>query len=68
MGLRTPLIEYERVVKRLVKVSKALADKADAVGDCDHKRASCAEVGCIGEQVKAVREAIADAEKLKQAN
>lgn len=44
-----------RAALAAAKAMKALADKADATGDCDHKRASCAEVGCIGEQVKAVR-------------
>ncbi len=39
----------------------ALADKVDATSDCDHKRFSCAEVGCIGAQVKAARAAIAKA-------
>jgi hypothetical protein len=36
----------------------ALADKVDATSDCDHKRVSCAEIGCIGEQVTAARAAL----------
>ena len=44
---------------RLARLSlKELADKVDATSDCDHKRASCAEIGCIGEQVKKARKTI----------
>lgn len=39
----------------------ALADKVDATSDCDHKRLSCEDVGCIGAQVKVARAAIANA-------
>ncbi len=53
-----PLTALER---ELLAALIALADKVDATSDCDHKRATCAEVGCIGEQVKAAREAIAKA-------
>lgn len=45
-------------VSSLAKAAKELADAADATGDCDHKRLSCADVGCIGEQVRAVRKAL----------
>lgn len=45
--------------EELAAALQALADKADATGDCDHKRASCEEVGCIGEQVRNARAALA---------
>lgn len=46
----------------LLAALQALADKVDQTSDCDHKRAWCEEVGCIGVQVKAARAAIAKAE------
>lgn len=50
------------LVDRLREALKNLADKADATGDCDHKRYSCADVGCIGEQVKAAHKALEDSQ------
>lgn len=47
-----------RLYQELAEAAKALADKVDATSDCDHKRASCADVGCIGVEVKRVREAL----------
>ncbi len=43
------------LVAEMRDAAKALADKVDSTSDCDHKRASCDEVGCIGHEVKAVR-------------
>ncbi len=40
----------------------ALANKIDSADQCDHKRASCEEVGCIGHEVAIARKAIAKAE------
>ncbi len=44
------------IVDQLAVALRELADKVDATSDCDHKRSSCAEVGCIGVQVKQARE------------
>jgi len=45
----------------LLAVLEALANKVDATSDCDHKRASCKDVGCIGHEVKIARELITKA-------
>ena len=46
-------------IEQLKAALKALADKVDATSECDHHRLSCAEIGCIGVEVKAAREALA---------
>lgn len=45
--------------REVEKAAKALADKVDATSECDHKRASCSEIGCIGAEVKAFHAALA---------
>lgn len=45
----------------LLAALMALTDKVDATSDCDHKRARCEDIGCIGVQVKSARAAIAKA-------
>lgn len=47
----------------LVEAARELADKVGKIGECDHPRRSCASVGCIGAEVKAVRAALAQARK-----
>lgn len=51
-------IDNPQVFKDLIEAARKLADKSDAVGDCDHKRATCKEVGCIGYEIALVRQAI----------
>jgi hypothetical protein len=46
----------------LLTALKALADRADATSECDHKRISCEDIGCIGAEVRRARVAIARAE------
>ena len=48
--------------KELIEAARNLADKSDKVGECDHKRASCEEVGCIGHEIAVVRKLIAKLE------
>jgi hypothetical protein len=46
----------------LLAALKALADRADATSECDHKRISCEDIGCIGAEVRRARGAISRAE------
>ena len=45
-------------IKDLREKAEKLADKVDEIGECDHSRRSCASVGCIGAEVKALRSAL----------
>jgi hypothetical protein len=46
----------------------ALADKVDATSECDHKRRSCEEIGCVGAEVKKARAALAQAADAERAD
>lgn len=57
------LLELREVKGELLTALKALADKVDATSDCDHKRQSCEDIGCIGHEVRIARAAIKKAEQ-----
>lgn len=38
--------------KKLIDVLEALIKKVDATSECDHKRVSCQEIGCIGFEIQ----------------
>lgn len=56
-------IEDARKLMALLAAARAIADRADATGECDHKRQSCEDIGCIGHEVRMVRSAIAAIEE-----
>jgi predicted oxidoreductase (fatty acid repression mutant protein) len=38
--------------------ANALANKVDKHSECDHKRVSCEAIGCVGHEVRILRDAI----------
>jgi hypothetical protein len=66
-ALESQLKWHEHLTDELLAALKALADKVDATGECDHKRISCEDIGCIGVEVRRARSVIAKAAGAEQA-
>lgn len=56
------LSEVQRLQAQLSRVRAAaqavVSRERASVGDCDHKRYTCEEVGCIGHEIKLLEEAL----------
>ena len=62
LPLPPALAEVRRIddaIDQVILKAEALIAFEDKHSECDHKRVDCKEIGCVGHEIRELREAIA---------